>query len=112
MTLAASIERLPLARPFAIARGTREEQVVVVARLRWGDHAGRGECTPYARYDETPEGVRDDLERMGGWLRDALEDGPAVARDALLDAMAPGAARNALDCALWDLKAKRAGARA
>ena len=112
MTLSAAIERLPLARAFAISRGARTEAVVVTARIADGGAAGRGECTPYARYGETPEGVRDDIEAMGTWLRDALSDGPAVARDALLDAMAPCAARNAIDCALWDLEAKASGRRA
>ena len=112
MTLSASIERLPLARPFAIARGTRIEQIVVVARLAWQGAEGRGECTPYPRYDETPDGVRADVEAIAGWLGDALGDGPATAREALLSAMPPGAARNAVDCALWDLEAKATGRRA
>lgn len=106
MTLRAAIETLPLARPFAISRGARTEQTVVVARLRYGRETGVGECSPYARYGETPEGVRAEIEAMAGWLRDAMEDGPRVARDALMDAMAPGAARNAIDCALWDAEAK------
>ena len=111
MTLLVSVERLPLARAFAISRGARTEQAVVVARIRHGGHAGTGECTPYPRYDETPDGVRAQVEEMGPWLRDALEDGAAVARDALQDAMPPCAARNALDCALWDLEAKAEGRR-
>ena len=111
MTLQAAIERLPLARPFAIARGSRTEQAVVVARVAWEGAAGRGECTPYPRYHETPEAAHEEIEAMGSWLRDALTDGPAVARDALLDAMAPGAARNAIDCALWDLEAKSSARR-
>ena len=112
MTLRAAIERLPLARPFRIARGTRTEQVVVTVRVAWEGRTGRGECTPYPRYDETPEGVRADVEAMAAWLGDALADGPGVARDALLDAMPPGAARNAVDCALWDLECKAGGRRA
>ncbi|WP_308918307.1 dipeptide epimerase [Jannaschia sp. LMIT008] len=111
MTLSARVERLPLARAFAISRGARTEAVVVVARVAWQGAAGHGECTPYARYDETPEGVTTQIEEMGPWLGDALTDGPAVARDALLDAMAPCAARNAIDCALWDLQAKVEGRR-
>ena len=109
--LSAAVERLPLARAFAIARGSRTEQAVVVARLNYGSASGMGECSPYARYDETPDGVRGEIEGWGGWLRDVMEDGCAAAREALLDAMAPGAARNALDCALWDAEAKAAGRR-
>ncbi len=109
--LSASVERLPLARAFAISRGTRTEAVVVVARVAHEGARGWGECTPYPRYDERTEDVRGAIEEMGPWLRDALSDGPDVARDALRDAMEPGAARNALDCALWDLEAKLVGRR-
>ena len=64
--------------------------------------SGRGECVPYARYGETLDGVMRAIERA-----------PDISdRRALLDAMPPGAARNALDCALWDLEAKRSGKRA
>jgi L-alanine-DL-glutamate epimerase-like enolase superfamily enzyme len=89
-----------------IARGAKTEAVVVVAELFDGDLTGRGEAVPYARYGETPEGMLAQLEA----LREALEGG---ADRAALQALAPaGAARNALDCALWDLDAKRAGVRA
>jgi len=100
--LNARIERWPIAGSFRISRGSKTEAVVVVAELRDGEHTGRGECTPYARYGETPEGV----------LADVLAVAPVVGRGLeaadLQSAMPPGAARNALDCALWDLKAKRA----
>jgi L-Ala-D/L-Glu epimerase len=101
--LEVSVERFPIAGRFTIARGSRTEAVVVTATIRDGAARGWGECVPYARYGETPEGVVAALES----LRPALEAG--LDREALGEAMAPGAARNALDCALWDLDAKRSG---
>ena len=109
--LTVAVERLPLARSFAIARGTRTEQPVVRCAVDWRGARGRGECSPYARYGETPEGVAAEVEALRGWLEAALAEGPAAARAALLDAAPPCAARNALDCALWDLEAKAAGGR-
>ncbi len=96
-------ERWPVAGSFAIARGTRTEAVVVVAELSDGAYSGRGECVPYRRYGETVETVVGAIEGQRGPLADGLD------RAALQKVMAPGAARNALDCALWDLEAKRAG---
>jgi L-Ala-D/L-Glu epimerase len=96
-------ERWPVAGSFAIARGTRTEAVVVVAELSDGAHAGRGECVPYRRYGETVDTVVGAIEGQRGPLADGLD------RATLQKVMAPGAARNALDCALWDLEAKRAG---
>ena len=98
-----SVERFPVAGRFTIARGSRTEAVVVTAAIRDGAARGRGECVPYARYGETPEGVLAAIE----CLRPAVEAG--LDREALGEAMAAGAARNALDCALWDLDAKRSG---
>src|SRR5439155_11884802 len=77
--------------------------VVVVAELADGAATGRGECVPYARYGETAEGVAGAIEAMRGDLTRGLD------RIALQTAMPAGAARNALDCAFWDLAAKRAG---
>jgi L-alanine-DL-glutamate epimerase-like enolase superfamily enzyme len=79
---------------------------VVVAEFRAGAHRGRGEAVPYARYGESLESV---LEQIG-MARQALEAG--AGRDALQRLLPPGAARNALDCALWDLEAKQTGVRA
>ena len=110
--LEARVHRLPLARSFAIARGARTEQPVVRARIVHGGHEGRGECAPYARYGETPEGVAEQVATMADWLETALAEGPGAARVALLTAMPPCAARNALDCALWDLEARVRGLRA
>jgi L-alanine-DL-glutamate epimerase-like enolase superfamily enzyme len=103
LALTVRTERWPVAGTFAIARGTRTEAVVVVAELSEGAHTGRGECVPYRRYGETVEKVVAAIEAQRGALADGLD------RTALQTVMAPGAARNALDCALWDLEAKRAG---
>ena len=96
-------EEFPIRGDFRIARGGKAVARVVVAELREGACRGRGECVPYGRYGETVEGVLAQLEM----LRTAVEAG--LERSALQDALPPGAARNALDCALWDLEAKRSG---
>jgi L-Ala-D/L-Glu epimerase len=103
MNLSVGIERWPLARPFTISRGTKTEAVVVTVELEHDGRRGRGEAVPYARYGETPEGVVTAIEAM----RPALGDG--LSRPELQAAMPPGAARNALDCALWDFEAKQTG---
>jgi L-alanine-DL-glutamate epimerase-like enolase superfamily enzyme len=96
-------EALPLARPFAISRGSRTVAEIVVAEIVDGAHRGRGEGVPYARYGESVEGVVAALEAM----RESVADG--LDRALLQQAMPPGAARNALDAALWDLEAKASG---
>jgi L-alanine-DL-glutamate epimerase-like enolase superfamily enzyme len=96
-------EHWPIAGDFTIARGSKVAADVVVASIADGARQGRGECVPYARYGETVEGAITALEAMAG----AVGDG--ITRSELQNVMAPGAARNALDCALWDLEAKRAG---
>ena len=103
MELSVRIERWPLAGVFAISRGSKTEAVVVVAELSDGTHRGRGESVPYARYGETPDGIVAAIEAERPVLRRGLD------RGALQRAMPAGAARNALDCAYWDVKAKRAG---
>jgi len=105
MDLSVRIERWPLARPFTISRGAKTEAVVVVAELEDG-HRGRGEAVPYARYGETLEGAAAAIEALRPALRSGLD------RATLQAALPAGAARNALDCALWDLEAKRTGRRA
>jgi L-Ala-D/L-Glu epimerase / N-acetyl-D-glutamate racemase len=105
MNLSVRIERWPLAGAFSISRGSKTEAVVVVAELADGVHRGRGECVPYARYGETPEGVVAALEAMRGAVQQGLD------RVGLQTAMPAGAARNALDCAYWDFDAKRTGRR-
>ena len=107
MELSAKIERWPLANPFTISRGSKTEAVVVTVELRDGAHRGRGECVPYARYGETPGRGR--CGDRGACVR-RCEQG--LDRAALQAAMPAGAARNALDCAFWDLAAKQTGRRA
>ena len=101
--LSVRLEIWPLASAFRISRGAKTEAHVVVAEVADGACAGRGEAVPYPRYDETPEGTRAEIESV----RDAVEGG--LGSEGLLEALPPGAARNALDCALWDLEAKQAG---
>jgi L-alanine-DL-glutamate epimerase-like enolase superfamily enzyme len=103
MNLTVRIERWPLQRAFTISRGSKTEAVVVVAELERGGYRGRGEAVPYLRYGETPEGVAAAIEAMSAPLRGGLD------RIGLQTAMPSGAARNALDCAFWDLAAKQAG---
>src|SRR6266545_4934347 len=103
LALSVRVERWPIAGAFTISRGAKTEAVVVVAELSDGTHRGRGECVPYARYGETVEGVAAAIEALGLDIADGLD------REQLQSAMPPGAARNALDCAFWDLAAKRAG---
>jgi L-alanine-DL-glutamate epimerase-like enolase superfamily enzyme len=102
-----AVERWPLKKPFAIARGTKTEAVVVVATItdRESGARGRGECVPYARYGETVDGV---VAAIDG-VRGAIESG--AERAEVERQLPPGAARNALDCALWDLEAKASGRR-
>ncbi|MEM7498851.1 MAG: N-acetyl-D-Glu racemase DgcA [Pseudomonadota bacterium] len=104
-TLAVETRRFALRETFTISRGSRTHVTVVEVRLTDGGVTGRGECVPYPRYDETPEGVTATIEAM----RDALDGG--LDRDALQEAMPAGAARNALDLAFWDLEARKAGTR-
>ncbi len=105
MKLSAHIERWPIAGGFAISRGVKTEAVVIVAGVSRLGHAGRGECVPYARYGETPEATLAAILAM----QTAFDEG--IDRNALQTEMPPGAARNALDCALWDLEAKASGQR-
>ncbi|SHM79177.1 N-acetyl-D-Glu racemase DgcA [Bradyrhizobium lablabi] len=104
--LAAAIERWPIAGSFTISRGAKTEAVTVVAEVSQSGLTGRGECVPYPRYGETPEATLAALLAMQEPLSRGLD------RTGLQAAMPPGAARNALDCALLDLEAKTAGQRA
>jgi|SRR5262245_28907579 L-Ala-D/L-Glu epimerase / N-acetyl-D-glutamate racemase len=107
LKVAATVETWPIAGTFTISRGAKSEADVVVARIGDGTHLGRGECCPYARYGETVEGVRDAIVAAGPLLGPTL--GEQRSRAELLARMPAGAARNALDCALWDWEAKRTG---
>ncbi|TFF27720.1 dipeptide epimerase [Jiella endophytica] len=101
--LSVTVERFPLTQPFRIARGAKTEAAVVTCEI--ADEFGRGwaECVPYPRYGESIESV---IEQIEG-VRALIERGGS--RDSLEAQLAPGAARNALDCALWDLEAKSTG---
>lgn len=99
-------ESWPILGGFRISRGARTAAEVLVATLRDGEAEGRGECVPYARYGESLESVTAQIEGLRGDLEAGRLD-----RRALQEALPAGAARNALDCAFWDLEAKRAGRR-
>lgn len=99
LKIEAAIESWPLASDFVISRGAKREARVVVVRLSDGRVTGRGECVPYGRYGQTPEATL-------AQIRSAPAD---LDRCSLQHSWPPGAARNALDCALWDLEAKRSG---
>ena len=99
LSVKAHSEAWPIAGSFVISRGARTEVRVVVAEVSDGVHSGRAECVPYPRYGETVEGVLAEIA-----MAELTGD-----REALRSTIKPGAARNALDCALWDLEAKRAG---
>ncbi len=88
---------------FAISRGRRTHAEVVKVVLTEGGARGQGECVPYARYGESVESVSEQIRL----IQQAIEQG--LDRKGLLEAMPAGAARNAVDCALWDLEAKKAG---
>jgi L-alanine-DL-glutamate epimerase-like enolase superfamily enzyme len=96
-------ESWPIAGTFTISRGSKTAADVVVVEIAEGAHRGRGECVPYGRYGETIATSIAEIES----LREALEAG--LGRGALQNKMTPGAARNAVDCALWDLEAKQNG---
>ncbi|RWC49523.1 MAG: dipeptide epimerase [Mesorhizobium sp.] len=96
-------ERFPIAGTFTISRGSKTEAEVISCTVSEGGHIGRGECVPYKRYGETMDGVREAIEAM----RDRIAGD--ISRSSLLEAMPAGAARNAIDCALWDLEAKLSG---
>lgn len=98
-----TVEHFPIAGSFTISRGSKTEASVVACRISQNDAVGLGECVPYARYGETLEGVVAAIESIAPKLAAGLD------RVALLSEMTPGAARNAVDCALWDLEAKFTG---
>jgi L-alanine-DL-glutamate epimerase-like enolase superfamily enzyme len=93
----------PIAGVFTISRGSRTEAEVLVCSISEGGQTGRGECVPYKRYGETIDSVRAEIEAERTFI---IEGG---SRHDLLQRMKPGAARNAIDCALWDLESKRTG---
>lgn len=102
-SLTVTAERWPIAGAFTISRGSKTAADVVVATVRRGDAVGRGECVPYGRYGESVDGVVAALEALAPHVADGLT------REVLGGLLPAGAARNALDCALWDLEAKETG---
>jgi len=93
----------PLATPFRISRGVKTVADVVVVEVHQGDARGRGEGVPYPRYGETVESVLNQIRSVGPHIANGLT------RSELLEVLPPGAARNAIDCALWDLSASLGG---
>ncbi|MDR9803577.1 N-acetyl-D-Glu racemase DgcA [Rhizobium hidalgonense] len=102
-TLDIQMNSFPIAGSFTISRGAKTEAEVITCALAEGGARGLGECVPYRRYGESMESVFAQIEAA----RPLVEAG--ISRRDLLSAMPPGAARNAVDCALWDLEAKRTG---
>ena len=98
-------ETFPIAGSFTISRGSKTEAQVVTCIIEDAGLRGRGECVPYGRYGETIESVLAQIEGVRGAVEGGMS-GPELA-----DAMPAGAARNAVDCALWDLEAKMRGTR-
>lgn len=102
-TVSARAERWPLIRPFRISRGVKTAADVVAVELTERGRRGRGEGVPYARYGETIESVLAQVQDTAARLEQGLS------RSELASVLPPGAARNAIDCALWDLEARLAG---
>jgi L-alanine-DL-glutamate epimerase-like enolase superfamily enzyme len=90
-----------LAQVFTISRGSRTEAKVLTVHLSESGHIGRGECVPYARYSETLDSVEEGIRSLPS----------SFDRQSLYNLLPAGAARNAVDCALWDLEAKKTGKR-
>ncbi|MQQ10445.1 dipeptide epimerase [Epibacterium sp. SM1979] len=102
MQLSVTADVFKLAQVFTISRGSRTEAKVLTVKVEKDGHVGWGECVPYARYNETLDSVTDEIRGL-----------PTDFDRADLQGLLPsGAARNAVDCALWDLEAKQAGKRA
>jgi L-alanine-DL-glutamate epimerase-like enolase superfamily enzyme len=98
--LSVTADTFRLAQVFTIARGSRTEAHVLTVRAFADGVVGQGECVPYARYGETLDSVTEQIK--------GLPEG--ISRQDLQDALPAGAARNAVDCALWHLAAKQTGA--
>src|SRR5438045_2164695 len=99
LKIEAKEEIFPLNHPFRISRGSRTEASVITVIMTDGQYTGRGEGVPIARYNQSTDSVLAQIESIRR-VRD-------LDRNKLQQLLAPGAARNALDCALWDLEAKR-----
>ena len=104
MQISAEEETWPLVKPFRISRGSRTEAQVVVVTVTDGQYIGRGEGVPIKRYNQTPASVLAEIE--------SIKNATNLNRQQLQKLLPPGVARNAVDCALWDLEAKIFGKRA
>src|ERR1700738_5351189 len=103
MQIEAREEIWPLKGVFRIPRGSRTETQVVVVTVSDGQHTGRGEAVPIKRYDQTVGSVLAQIE--------TIKREKSLDRQSIQQVLPAGAARNALDCALWDLEAKVSGKR-
>lgn len=103
LSIDAREEIWPLKQPFRISRGSRTEARVVVVTINDAEHTGQGESVPLARYDQSPASVLAQIE--------SIKSEKNLDRQRLQESLPAGAARNALDCALWDLEAKASGKR-
>ena len=103
LVITAREEIWPLAKPFRIARGANTEARVVIVTVTNGKHTGRGEAVPISRYNQTVASVLAQIE--------SVKSVPDLNRDGLQQLLPAGAARNALDCALWDFEARVSGKR-
>ena len=104
-SLSVTQESYPIAGTFTISRGSKTSAEVLVCTIAQGEHAGRGECVPYARYGESLESVAAQIASVLPLIEDGID------QSGLLEVLPAGAARNAVDCALWDLEAKMSGKR-
>jgi len=96
-------ESFKLAQVFTISRGSRTSAEVITVQLHLNDCVGYGECVPYARYGESLDSVNAQIQSIAGALAEGMN------RQELQLALPAGTARNALDCAMWDLEAKQTG---
>ena len=101
--LSVTAESFPIAGTFTISRGSKTSAEVLTCTIRDGAFEGRGECVPYGRYGESIASVHDQISAV------AVDIAGGLDRHALQTAIPAGAARNAVDCALWDLEAKESG---
>ncbi len=106
LSLSAKSESFPIEGSFTISRGSKTQVDVVIVELNDGQHTGRGECVPYARYGESIDSVIELIMSLENDVKNGLD------REALQSKLPSGAARNALDCAYWDLNAKQKNVRA
>jgi L-alanine-DL-glutamate epimerase-like enolase superfamily enzyme len=102
-TLQAQHDRFALSRPFRIARGVKTVADVISVKVSEAGFEGRGEGVPYPHYGESIEAALATVESVRGAVESGLD------RQALLALLPPGAARNAIDCALWDLESRASG---